>query len=304
MNNISTFDSHLSRFAATAEIHEDEFIRIVGERVRMARARKGISRKALSESSGVSPRYLAQLEGGDGNISIALLKRIAKALDHRIEWLVGDDDPWSSETVRMASLFRVASGDQKKRVLEILDPDVSTLQRARRVALIGLRGAGKSTLGRMAATALGIAFVELNADIESSTGIAVNELMALYGQEGYRRLERQAIERVVATHNEVILAVAGGIVSEPDTFSYLLRHFHTVWLKAKPEEHMARVRAQGDMRPMAGNPAAMDELKTILTSRESLYARSEAQIDTSGKSLERSQADLLSLIEQEGFLTS
>jgi XRE family transcriptional regulator, aerobic/anaerobic benzoate catabolism transcriptional regulator len=130
----------------------------------------------------------------------------------------------------------------------------------------------------------------------------VNELMALYGQEGYRRLERQAVERVASTHDAVILAVAGGIVSEPDTFAYLLRHFHTIWLKARPEEHMGRVRQQGDTRPMAGNPAAMDELKTILTSRESLYARSEAQVDTSGKAVEQSLAELVGLIEREGFV--
>lgn len=302
MNNISAFDRNLRLYSQTADMAEDEFIRLVGERVRMARARKGISRKVLSESSGVSQRYLAQLEGGQGNISIALLKRIAQALDHRLEWLVGEDDPWSSEVVRMASLFRVATSDQKRRVLGILDPENSSLQRGRRIALIGLRGAGKSTLGRLSATTLGIPFVELNAEIESTSGMPVNELMALYGQEGYRRLERQSVERIAATHEMLVLAVAGGIVSEPDTFNYLLRHFHTIWLKARPDEHMNRVRKQGDTRPMAGNPAAMDELKTILTSRESLYGRSQAQVDTSAKTVDESLADLLGVIDREGFL--
>lgn len=302
MNNIAAFDRNLRLYSETTDISEDEFIRLVGERVRMARARKGISRKALSESSGVSQRYLAQLEGGQGNISIALLKRIAQALDHRLEWLVGEDDPWSSEVVRMASLFRVATNEQKRRVLGILDPENASLQRGRRIALIGLRGAGKSTLGRLSAARLGIPFVELNVEIEATSGMPVNDLMALYGQEGYRRLERQSVERIAATHEMLVLAVAGGIVSEPDTFNYLVRHFHTIWLKARPEEHMGRVRKQGDTRPMAGNPAAMDELKTILTSRESLYARSEAQVDTSGKSVEESLADLLATIEREGFL--
>jgi XRE family transcriptional regulator, aerobic/anaerobic benzoate catabolism transcriptional regulator len=302
MNNIAAFDRHLALYAKTADGGEEEFIRVVGERVRMARARKGMSRKSLSEASRVSQRYLAQLEGGEGNISIALLKRIAKALDHRIEWLVGDDDPWTSDVVRMASLFRVATDEQKRRVLNILDPENAEMQRGRRIALVGLRGAGKSTLGRLGAEALGVPFVELNAEIEKNSGMPVHELMAMYGQEGYRRLERQSLERLAASDHPLILAVAGGIVSEPDTFNYLLRHFHTIWLKAKPQEHMDRVRKQGDLRPMAGNPAAMDELKTILTSRESLYARSQAQIDTSGKSVEESLAALLATVEREGFV--
>ncbi|MCC0038767.1 MAG: helix-turn-helix transcriptional regulator [Brucellaceae bacterium] len=302
MKNIAAIDPGLRLLAGASELSEDDFVRMVGERVRMARARRGISRKVLSELSGVSQRYLAQLEGGQGNISIALLKRIAVALDHRIEWLVGEDDPWNSDALRVAALFRAATVEQKRRVLALLDPDNAGEQRGRRVALIGLRGAGKSTLGRLAAAARDIPFVELNAEIEATSGMPVNELMALYGQEGYRRLERQAVERIAAAHDSVILAVAGGIVSEPDTFNFLLRHFHTIWLKAKPEEHMSRVRKQGDTRPMAGNPAAMDELKTILTSRESLYAQSGAQVDTSGKDVEDSLADLLETIERERYL--
>jgi XRE family transcriptional regulator, aerobic/anaerobic benzoate catabolism transcriptional regulator len=301
MNDIADF-SVTGPLDADSGRGEEGFIRMVGDRVRTARSRKGISRKSLSESSGVSQRYLAQLEGGSGNVSIALLKRIAAALDHRIEWLVGEEDPWNSEAARVASLFRSADAEQKSRVLAVLDPQNMELPRDGRVALIGLRGAGKSTLGRLSAEVFSVPFIELNAEIESSSGMPVNELMALYGQEGYRRLERQAVERVASTHDAVILAVAGGIVSEPDTFAYLLRHFHTIWLKARPEEHMGRVRQQGDTRPMAGNPAAMDELKTILTSRESLYARSEAQVDTSGKAVEQSLAELVGLIEREGFV--
>jgi XRE family aerobic/anaerobic benzoate catabolism transcriptional regulator len=176
------------------------------------------------------------------------------------------------------------------------------MQRGRRVALIGLRGAGKSTLGRMASESLGVPFIELNSEVEKTSGMPVHELMAMYGQEGYRRLERQALERIAASPDPLILAVAGGIVSEPDTFNQLLRYFHTVWLKAKPQEHMDRVRRQGDTRPMAGNPAAMDELRTILTSRESLYAQSEAQINTSEQSVDQSLATLLDVIKNEAFL--
>ncbi len=130
----------------------------------------------------------------------------------------------------------------------------------------------------------------------------VNEVIALYGQEGYRRLERQSLERIAATHSAIVLAVAGGIVSEPETFNYLLRNYHTIWLKAKPEEHMARVRAQGDERPMAGNPEAMDELRSILTSREALYAMAEAQVNTTGMSPDQSLSTILKAVNEKRFL--
>ncbi|MBA91874.1 MAG: transcriptional regulator [Phyllobacteriaceae bacterium] len=279
-----------------------EFIAMVGERVRMARNRKGISRRQLSELSGVSQRYLAQLEGGDGNVSIALLRKIANSLDFEVEWLVGRDDPWTSDAITLMRLFRQATRDQRARVMEILDPNDTGTRRAGRVALIGLRGAGKSTLGRRTAEKLGVAFVELNQVIEEVAGMPVDEVIALYGQEGYRRLEKQALVNMVATHEQLVLAVAGGIVSEPDTYNYLLRHCHTIWLKAEPEEHMARVRGQGDERPMAGNPAAMDELKSILTSREALYAKAEAMVDTSRASVEDSMEAVVEAIRENGFL--
>ncbi len=281
---------------------DSKFLAIVGDRVRAARAHKGISRRALAEKSGVSQRYLAQLEGGEGNISIALLRRVADALDHRIEWLVGEDDPWKPEDLLVASLFRQAGVEQRREALRILEPSGPMGLRAHRVALIGLRGAGKSTLGRMLAAETGVPFLELNQEIGRITGMPVNEIIALYGQEGYRSLEKQAIDRIVAEHESIILAVAGGIVSEPETFANFLRHFHTIWLKAAPEEHMARVRAQGDLRPMAGNPAALDELKSILTSREALYAQAEISVDTSGKRLEESIRDLRAVVTENRFL--
>lgn len=280
----------------------EALIRRVGDRVRHARERRGLPRRVLSEISGVSPRYLAQLEAGEGNISIALLQRVATALDHRIEWLIGEEDPWTSDALRVAHLFRSADAETRARVLDLLSPEPDASQRARRVCLIGLRGAGKSTLGAAAGTALGVPFVELNREIEEQSGMPVNEVLALYGQEGYRRLEAQAVSRIIATHDTLILAVAGGIVSEPETYQTLLAHFHTIWLRAAPADHMARVRAQGDTRPMAGNPEAMEQLKSILTSREALYERAEAQLDTSGKSVDRALADLLALIADRHFL--
>lgn len=274
----------------------------VGERVRKARELKGIPRRVLSEASGVSPRYLALLEAGEGNISIGLLQRVADALDHRIEWLVGEDDPWTSDALRVAGLFRSAPAELRAQVLALLAPQTEASARRQRIALIGLRGAGKSTLGAAAGAALGLPFVELNREIEEQAGMPVNEVMAFYGQEGYRRLEAQALGRVIATHEAMVLAVAGGIVAEPETFKTLLAHFHTIWVKASPAEHMARVRAQGDTRPMAGNPEAMDQLKFILTSRETLYDQAQARLDTTGRSVQQSAADLLALIRDRGFL--
>jgi XRE family aerobic/anaerobic benzoate catabolism transcriptional regulator len=282
----------------------DAFVAAVGERVREARLRKGIARRVLSDLSGVSQRYLAQLENGGGNISIALLLKVANALDHKVEWLVGAENPWDSEVARVSEYYRQATAEQRQRVMQILDPGRPAQLRRQRLCLIGLRGAGKSTLGRMLGKQMSIPFVELNRDIEEQAGMPVGEVMALYGQEGYRRLERQALERIVATTDSVVLAVAGGIVSEPETYGFLLHNFHAIWLRATPAEHMNRVRAQGDDRPMAGNPKAMDELKSILTSRETLYAKAEGIVNTSGKSVEECLSDLIQVVEELGIAGS
>ena len=274
----------------------------VGQRVRRARERRGISRRVLSEKSGVSQRYLAQLEMGAGNISIGLLHKVATALDHRIEWLVGPEDPWTSEPMRVADLYRSATAETRQAVLRLLEPEAPERLRANRICLIGLRGAGKSTLGQRAGTMLGVPFLELNREIEEQSGMPVEDVMALYGQEGYRRLEHQALSRTIAAHDVLILAVAGGIVAEPETFALLLRRFHTIWLRASPEEHMARVRAQGDERPMAGNPKAMEELRSILTSREALYARADAVLDTTGLAREAAVTRLAAIIRDRGYL--
>lgn len=272
----------------------------VAARVRRAREAKGIPRRVLSEKSGVSPRYLAQIEAGEGNISIALLHRVALALDHRIEWLLSEDDPLHSDALRLVALYDAAPPALRAEVMARLTPQGHA--RAGRICLVGLRGAGKSTLGQQAGAALGLPFVELNRRIEDLAGMPVTEVMALYGQEGYRKLEAEAVQRVIATHDAMILAVAGGIVAEPETYATLLNRFHTIWLRATPDDHMARVRAQGDTRPMAGNPEAMAQLKSILSSRETLYARAEAMLDTSGRTAAQSLADLLALIRARGFM--
>ncbi len=279
-----------------------DLISRVGERVRRAREAKGIPRRVLSEVSGVSPRYLAQLEAGEGNISIGLLQRVAVALEYRIDWLIGEDDPWSSEALRVAELYRSAGPEARRVVMDALNPETMANARAQRVCLIGLRGAGKSTLGALAGATLDVPFVELNREIEDQSGMPVGEVMALYGQEGYRKLEAQAVSQIITTYDRVVLAVGGGIVAEPDTYNTLLAHFHTIWIKTSPDEHMSRVRAQGDERPMAGNPEAMEELKSILKTREALYERALEQVDTSGQSVDLSIRYLLKLIGDRKFI--
>jgi len=301
---ITTFTGETTQVdeKSLVELAVSDLMLQVGARVRKARERKGIPRRILSDMSGVSPRYLAQLESGEGNISIGLLKRVALALDHRIEWFVGEDDPWTSDVMRVAELFRVADRAMQDDVLQTLSPVPAGFQRANRICLIGLRGAGKSTLGRMAGSKLSVPFVELNREIATHGGMPIAEIMALYGQEGYRQLEADAVDRIISKHEKVIVAAAGGIVAEPNTYNRLLMNFHTIWLKASPDEHMDRVRAQGDERPMAGDIEAMAQLKAILTSREALYDRAQAALDTSGVSKNVSLKQLLKLIEEQHFL--
>ncbi len=275
----------------------DAYLELVGHRVRSARARQGLSRRELSERSEVSERYLAQLEGGTGNISILLLKRIADALSFPLSVLV--DDTHKSPLARLVSGYLEAPTNLQAQAVRLLDPSNDGGLKGKRVALIGLRGAGKSTLGRAAGRALGIDFVELNRLISETSGMPVGEIMALYGQEGYRRLEKRALEAVATSEKPLVLAVAGGIVADPATFEFLLTRFNTIWLRASPEEHMARVQEQGDDRPMQGNPAAMAELRGILQAREALYTRADEVIDTSNSSVEASLADTLNCMKTQ-----
>lgn len=305
MSEIVTFSGQAKHPDDTEYGDEANFTRLlrtVGERVKSLRAKKGISRRELSEKSGVSQRYLAQLEGGGGNISIGLLLRVANALDFKIEWLVSEEDPWNSDLSMAKYLLSNATIEQRVQVIKMLQPQAVSYVKSNRIAFIGLRGAGKSTLGRLASDELKIPFLELNDEVEKVSGIPVHEVFALYGQEGYRQLERQSLEQTIATHDCLILAVAGGIVSNPQTFNYLLQHFHTVWLKADPEDHMSRVRGQGDERPMVGKLDAMKDLQQILFSRESLYARADVEVNTAKATLTESLAQVISAIEKNGFL--
>jgi XRE family aerobic/anaerobic benzoate catabolism transcriptional regulator len=271
----------------------------VGARVRGLRAEVAMSRRVLSEVSGVSPRYLAQLEAGEGNISIGLLLRVAEALGVTLETLVCEA-VLPAEARHVGEGFDRAGAAVRGQVRALLDGAGAKLGR---VCLIGLRGAGKFTLGAAAERELGLPFIEFNREIEAAVGMPIGEVMALYGADGYRQLEADALDRFVAEQTRVVVTVAGGIVGEAGTFDRLLGRFHTVWLRASPKEHMARVRAQGDTRPMAGDTArAMAQLRLIVTGRGAEYGRADAVLDTGGVTVEASLAGLLGLIEQHGFV--
>lgn len=274
----------------------------VGQRVHKARKDRRLSRRELSELSGVSPRYIVRLESGEGNISIGLLQRIAIALEQPIERLVGLDDTATDDISRLIETYRNADAATRARALRVLDPLQPGEQKAERLCLIGLRGAGKSTLGSQFGKAVDLPFIELNEEIERSADMPVAEIIAMYGESGYRKLEADTLKAIIGSRNRLVLAVAGGVVENADTFAEVLARFHTVWLRAAPTEHMERVRAQGDLRPMAGNPQAMEQLREILAARESRYAQAEHQLDTSGKTIEACLSELCALVESHGIL--
>ena len=266
----------------------------LGERVRALRSRRGMTRKALSSAAEVSERHLANLEYGVGNASVLVLLQVAQALKCSLAELLGDETTRSPEWLMIRELLGRADEATLRRVREAIAPLVDAAAarsgpgragRPARIALIGLRGAGKSTLGRMLAEDLDFPFVELSREIEKFAGCSISEIQALYGQNAYRRYERRAMEEAVQIYPEAVIATPGGLVSDPATFNLLLSHCTTVWLQADPEDHMKRVTAQGDLRPMAGNREAMDDLKTILAGRAAFYCKAEFRLDTSAAPL-------------------
>jgi XRE family transcriptional regulator, aerobic/anaerobic benzoate catabolism transcriptional regulator len=279
---------------------ETGFLELLGQRVRTARALHGMSRKVLAKVSGISERYIAQLESGKGNVSIVLLRRVSNAMGAHLEDLIPSAEPAPDWPV-IRDLLRKATPSQIAHAKDILSgqghgTSVPRPMSFAGIALIGLRGAGKSTLGKMLAKEIGWSFVELNKEIEAQNGLSVAEIIALYGQEGFRRMEQTALGHLLARKELMVLATGGGIVSEPLTFDLILTSFYTIWLKAEPEEHMARVRGQGDLRPMADDRSAMGELRTILLSREPLYARASAVVDTAGLSVDAAAARLIDAV--------
>ena len=275
--------------AGSAAAKDAAFLNRLGERVRDARARRGLTRKDLARDSRVSERYLAQLEAGHGNISVLLLRQIAAALGLALSDLLGEEE----QPVELTLIHQLLQRLPKQRLARIrkgLQSEFGSpaAERSRRIALIGLRGAGKSTLGAALARKLGVAFVELDREIEREAGTGLSEIFLLYGQQGYRRYERRCLEKALEAHKRCVIATGGSIVSEPGTYDLLLSTCFTVWLKAEPEEHMARVVAQGDTRPMAGNAQAMEDLRRILQGRGMLYAQADALVDTAGHTVEQS----------------
>jgi len=280
---------------------DTNFLRDLGQRVRTLRGRRGMSRKVLAKVSGISERYIAQLESGKGNVSIMLLRRVSDALATALEDLLPSSDPavdWPviRDLVRRATPVQIAHAKDVLSGLGRLGAGARRESAFHGIALIGLRGAGKSTLGKRLADQIGWSFVELNREIEQQNGLSVAEIIALYGQEGFRRMEQAALTQLLARPELMVLATGGGIVSEPISFDRILSSFHTIWLKAEPEEHMARVRGQGDLRPMADDRAAMQELRTILHSREPLYARAASVLDTAGLSIDEAAARLVEMV--------
>jgi XRE family aerobic/anaerobic benzoate catabolism transcriptional regulator len=281
---------------------KNPFLVALGERVRALRSRRGMTRKAVALAADVSERHLANLEYGVGNASILVLLQVAGALQCGLAELLGDVTTSSAEWLLLRELLERRDEATLHRVRvavgEMLGTGGGNAARSPRVALIGLRGAGKSTLGQMLADDLGFPFVELSREIEKFAGCSVAEIQALYGQNAYRRYERRALEEAIQIHPEAVIATPGGLVSDAATFNLLLAHCTTVWLQADPEDHMKRVTAQGDLRPMAASREAMADLKGILSGRAAFYSKAEFRLDTSAQPLQPTFLALRELVRR------
>ena len=287
---------------AVAGEAKNPLLSALGDRVRNLRAQRGLTRKAVAVAADVSERHLANLEYGIGNASILVLQQVAGALHCSLAELVGDVTTSSPEWLLIRELLENRSEADLRRVRVAIGELLGTASvdpaRHRRIALVGLRGAGKSTLGQMLAEDLEIPFIELSREIEKLAGCSVREIHDLYGTNAYRRYERRALEEAVQIYSEVVIATPGGIVSDPATFNELLAHCTTVWLQAAPEEHMGRVAAQGDTRPMAASKEAMEDLRRILNGRAAFYSKADLSVDTSCKTLPQSFARLRTAVRE------
>jgi XRE family aerobic/anaerobic benzoate catabolism transcriptional regulator len=295
---------HVPMDAATqTEQESNPLLSALGERVRTLRARRGLTRKALAQAADVSERHLANLEYGVGNPSLLVLHQVATALQCTLAELVGDITTSSPEWLLIRELLENRTEPDLHRarlaIGDLFGTGGNAKERSRRVALVGLRGAGKSTLGQMLADDLDAPFIELSREIEKVAGYSIREIHDLYGTGAYRRYERRALEEVIQIHPDAVIATPGGLVSEAGTFNLLLAHCTTVWLQAEPEEHMARVAAQGDMRPMAASKEAMDDLRRILAGRSAFYSKADLTLDTSRQPMTESFQALRSLVRNQ-----
>jgi len=280
--------------ASREHASEQGYLGRLGERVRRWRADHGVTRKSLAISSGVSERYLAQLESGQGNISILLLRKVAQAMHVPVEELARENGSVPPELALLLSFAAALPPERVAAAHRLLQAQFGS-PRKRRIALVGLRGAGKSTLGAKLSDSLDVPFVELDREVEREAGSELGEVFSNYGQEAFRRFERHALERVLRQHDRVVIATGGSLVTDPDNYELLLDHCYCVWLKASPEEHMARVMAQGDLRPFRGRAAALEEIRRLLADRDRLYARADATIDTSERAVRQTLAELKAL---------
>lgn len=289
---------------------KNPFLIALGERVRAQRLRRGMTRRATAHSAGVSERHLANLEYGVGNASILILQQVAQALHCPLAELLGDPTTTSAEWLLLRSLLE-GRNESVVRAVRLAaarmlgEGDTDAPGRSRRVALIGLRGAGKSSLGQALAEDLGCPFIELSRDIEQLAGCSTAEIQALYGQNAYRRYERRALEEAIRDHEASVIATPGGLISDSGSFNLLLSRCTSVWLQATPEDHMKRVIAQGDMRPMAASREAMADLKSILDGRAAFYSKADLHFNTSGCDAVQARVELLARVREwwagEGF---
>jgi XRE family aerobic/anaerobic benzoate catabolism transcriptional regulator len=287
---------------ATAAADKDLLLTGLGTRVKLLRARRAMPRRMLAEAADVSERHLANLESGIGNVSILVLQNVAQALDCSLAELLGDETTSSPEWLMIRKILQGRGQDelqQAHRAMADLFAGGNTIgQRKDRIAFIGLRGAGKSTLGRMAAAQLNRPFIELRSEITRLSGGSPAEIRALYGGNAYRRYERQALEETLNNHRTCVIATAGGLVSDAATLDLLLTNCLTIWLRAEPEEHRNRVIAQGDLRQVADSRKAIDDLRLILESRAAFYAKADFAYNTSGKTLDEAFTGLMATIEE------
>jgi len=294
--NLKGASSH--RVAASSN---GDFLLCLGKRVRELRNRRGLTRKMMANEADVSERHLAQLEAGEGNVSIVLLRRIAAALHVSLAELFAVETETRHEKILIQRFLERHPAHRVEDAVSRLMREFGNEERERRlrVALVGIRGAGKSTLGSRLSEEMKIPFIELDQEIEKDTGMPLGEIFSLYGQTGYREIEKRLLERVLHEHERGILSVGGGVVSEKETYDYLLANCYTIWIKARPEEYMARVIAQGDFRVMGGSDRAMEDLRRILEAREPLYRKADMYLDTSGSSVDESFAKLKAALQSK-----
>jgi XRE family aerobic/anaerobic benzoate catabolism transcriptional regulator len=288
--------------APDADSKRSPFLESLGERVRTLRSRQGMTRRAVALAADVSERHLANLEYGTGNVSVLVLLQVAQALQCSLAELLGDVTTTSPEWLLIRELLGKRSEADLRRarvqLSEMFGEGGNAQERKNRIALIGLRGAGKTALGQRLADNLGFPFIELSREIEQFAGCQISEIHNLYGANAYRRYERRALEEAIQIYPEVVIATPGGLVSDSANFNLLLSHCTTVWLQADAADHMGRVAAQGDMRPMAASREAMEDLKRILEGRSAFYSKADLAINTSGRSEDQAFEALRTSVRQ------